>query len=802
MGDASALPAREASTLRTTSSPVWHFSGAAFFRAPEQRSIYSRDVATSARPSKDDKESRTSPPQSPLSIPPYRRVTHRSTGRPVTLDKPWLAAPPAHGILKRKGLVGIVSATGPAPPTCGEPTPHGGARAGRGGPSAGPLSAKESIHLSNSSKETRHVAFDESVIKHLDASASRRGYDHRRPGALPGKAKLETAMLSSCAASGFGVGKPPIGTTESLGNANADSWGADSEWFNEEFGAQLTPAAVTADSATATPAPPSAAVTSESAPLSTCAPMRPLKSLPPLSLASLSTSTVMPAATFTAARSTTRQLRMPSRERGEPETRDRQALATPTPSASTRAPHSPRVVKNAYLDSVLSGATPPASNGCVSIDDASSDDGRGLSPVLVYESVSLNTSTRSSSSNVVASSRSSNNVSPALPLSVAALRCRSSPEVPSLATAEALLDGSGASEPNRGSSHPRLSSPSVYLGSLEPSLAEVAGSGQSGVSAGQEATPTPPQTVSLLANSKDLESPTLGAMKLSAGERRLLEAVMLAHERKPLADRDAAPSVMPRSTHTDPSRMIAVETPSRTFSNSAGGDLTSTSVFLSRAARDHERGLRGRTQAQGNPYAQVLPAEARPFLDLRAPSRSSTTPRHSRFSGPAAETGVDSAGSSTQARVAGAQLTSRGISAAPVTAIAATRGIHGNLGSTPIASAETTSGELSPSFSSSAGSALTTAKGSDAQASRKAASAIAAPPALSSETPRGSTLTSCSGSRGVSIPAAMLARRRMDEWDEDEDESEPHIHVPEPTPRIPVGKSSGDAQRRRCGDGR
>ncbi|KAG5473543.1 hypothetical protein LSCM4_03612 [Leishmania orientalis] len=793
-------PAREVPSFHTSSSPLLHPSGAEFSRHP-------RDVAAPARPTKEnekDKGSCISPPQSPFRSPAHRRATHRNIDGPAALDKPWLAAPPAHGILKRRGRMNntrvapsAVSVTGPSSSARCVRASSGAPKAGAGDPNARPFSNLESMRLPKSSKQARHVAFDEAAIKHLDASASNLGYNHSLPGTRPENVEWGTAMPPSYAASDFGGGRPPTDTAGSTGKANAVSWGADSEWFNEEFGAQLTPAAATAVSATATLTPLSAAVTSDTAPFSSSdLTTRSSQGLLPFS------STPMPATTSTAARVTTRQLCMPDREQGEHEAGDSQALCTSASSAPFRRLHSTRVTMNTYPAGVLSGATIPAGSSSVSTSEASSDDGSGLSPVLTYENASFDKSAHTGNNNVVASSRSSNTVSSALPLSAADLRRRSPPEAPSLATSVAQPDSGQASGRRRGSNHRRLLSPSVYPSHLEASLTDLASSAQSARSGEQEAAPVPPQTHILAPNSSDRESPTIGAMKLSAGERRLLQAVMQVNERKRLADPNDAPSVTLSRMNTSPSPIVTVETPSRTLGNSAGGNLSSTSIFLSRAAADDEGALWGTTQVQGDPHTKVLSAEARQFLDAGAPSLSCTTPSRSRVSRAAAEDGAGSADSSMRTRDFGAQLSSRVISAASPTPIAAASGMHGNPESNTIASAETTSGGVVPSSSHSSRPMLPAAKGSDAQASWRDATATAASPALSSETLRSSTLTSRPHSHGVNMSAAQQAHRQLEDEDEDEDESEPHIQVPEPTPRIPAGKLKGEAQRRRCGNDR
>ncbi|KAG5474113.1 hypothetical protein CUR178_04224 [Leishmania enriettii] len=784
-------PAREAPSFHTSYSSILHPSGAEFLSHP-------RDVAAPARPTKENEKeegSCMSPPQLPFRSPAHRCATHRNIDGPAALDKPWLTAPPAHGILKRRGRMNstraapsAVSVTGPSSSARCVRTSSGALKAGAGGPDARPFSSLESMRPPKSSKQARHVAFDEAAIKHLDASASNLGYNHSRPGTRPENVQRGTAMPPSYAASDVGGGRPPTDTAGSIGKANADSWGADSEWFNEEFGAQLTPAAATAVSATASLTPLSVAVTSESAPfsssdLTTCSSQGSL----PFS------STPMPAATSTAARVTTRQLGMPDGEQGQHEAGDCQALCTSASSAPFGRFRSTRV---------LLGAIISAGSSSVSTSEASGDEGSGLSPVLTYGDASFDTSAHSGYNSVVTSSRSSNTVSSALPLSAADLRRRSPPEAPSLATSVAPPDSGQASGSRRGSNHRRLLSSSVYPSRLEASLTDSAGSGQRAQSGEQEAAPVPPQTRILAPDSSDRESPTIGAMKLSAGERRLLQAVMQVNERKRLADPNDAPSVTLSRMNTSSSPIVRVETPSRTLGNSAGGNLSSTSVFLSRAATEDEGALWGTTQVQGDPHATVLSAEARQFLDVSAPSLSCTTPSRSRVSRAATEGGAGRADLSRRTRVVGAQLSSRVISTVLPTPIAAASDTHGNPESNTIASAETTSGGVVPSSSPSSRPMLPAAKGNDAQASRRDATATAASPALSTETLRSSTLMSRLHSHGVKMSAVQQAHRQLEDEDEDEDESEPHIHVPEPTPRIPVGKLEWEAQRRRCGDER
>lgn len=760
-------PARDVSYTHSISSPVLHPSGSASFAEAAPHPSRPRNFAASAAPSRKeegDNKGCASLPRSPSSTAAAGRATRYGTEGPAAVDKPWLAVTPAHGILKERGRMNsttrivssAVSSTGSTSSSHRAHTPSSVPKAVVSDSNARSLSDPESISVQESARQTRHVTFDEDAIEHLDASENQVVCGDSRLGRHPEKVVCGAAMLPSCTMRDFDIRQPSTTTAAFTRKENADSWDADSEWFNEEFGAQLTLVGATADSAKAAPSPSSAAAASESPPLPPAVLIkRPFRVSIPSSSASLSLSATTAATALTAVRGARRQLGMPGRKRGEYDSVGNcQSLGTPPSSSLSRTPRSTSAVMNTHHASVPSGSATPASGRSVTAGEASkltSDDGRDSSPVLAYERASFIGSTCSGNHSAVASSRPRNTVAPAPLLSVSDLRRRSPAASTPLATSAALSECSEASGSRRGGSHGRPSSPRVSLSDVEAALDKVAESGRSARSTKQESSPVSPRTRRVAANQHDGESPTLGAMKQSMAERRLLQAVMPLNERQRPTDRAAASSVVPSRTKISASPAVMVELPSGTVGSRAGGALSSNSAFTSSSNGHGVRALRGTAPALGNPHANVLLAEVSQF----SRARSTTT---------------------------------------PPTATAATSAVNGDRGSTTALRANSTSSALSPSPFPFAEPAVPKAGGLISQVSRKDDTVTAAPSALSSEARRSGTIISDLHNHQLSMPASQLAHPRLDDSDKDEDESKSHMQVPVPIPRTPPSKSSWATQ--------
>ncbi|AYU80664.1 hypothetical protein LdCL_290022800 [Leishmania donovani] len=795
-------PARDVSYTHSISSPVLHPSGSASFAEAAPHPSHPRNFAASAAASREGERDKgcASLPQSPSSTTAAGSATRYGTEGPATLDKPWLATSPVHSILKGRGRMNsttrivssAVSSTGSTSSSRRAQTPSSVPKAAISDSRARSLSNPESISVQESARQSRHVTFDEAAIKYLDASESHVVYDDNRLGRHPEKVECLTAMLSPCAVRDFDIRQTSTTTAAFTRKENADSWDADSEWFNEEFGAQLTLVGATADSAKAAPIPSSAAAASESPPLPSAVLIkRPFR----VSIPSSSATTAGTA--LTAARGARRQPGMPGRKRGEHDSVGNcKSLGTPPSSSLSRTPRSTSAVMNTDHPSAPFGSATPASSSSVTAGEASkptSDDVRDSSPVLAYEHASFIGSMHSGNHSALASSRPRNTVAPAPPLSVSDLRRRSPPASTPLATPATLSECSEASGSRRGGSHWRLSSPRISLSNVEAALDKVAESGRSVRSTEQEASPVSPRKRTVAVNQHDSESPTLGAMKQSMAERRLLQAVMQLNERQRPTDRAAASSVVPSRTKTSASPAVMVEMPSGTVGSRAGGALSSNSVSTFSSDGRGVRALRGTAPALGSPHANVLSAEVRQFLDAGAASLSSTTSRRSRASHPAA---VDEAGiaySSARTQAFGAQLSSARSTTTPPAATAATSAVNGNRGSANVLRANSTSKVLSPSPFPFAEPAVPKAGGRGSQVPRKDDTVTAAPSALSSEARRSGTIISHLHNQ-LSMPASQPAHPQLDDGDKDEDESEPHIQVPVPIPRTPPSKSSWTAQ--------
>ncbi|CBZ23868.1 hypothetical protein, unknown function [Leishmania mexicana MHOM/GT/2001/U1103] len=800
-----ASPARDVSYTHSISSPVLHPSVSVSFAEAASHLGHPRNFVASAAPTRDgdsDNKSCPSLPPSPSSTTAVGSATRYDTEGPAALDKPWLGVTPVHGILKGRGRMNsttrvassAVSSTGCTSSSHRAHTLSSVPKAVVRDPSARSLSNPETISVQESARQARHVTFDEAAIKYLDAYESH-VYDDSRLGRHLENVECGTPMLLSCAVRDFRRCQPPTTTEACMRKENADNWDADSEWFNEEFGAQLTLTGATADSAKAAPTQSSSAAARESPPLQSAVLIkRPSRVLISSSSALLSSSANTAATAATAARGATRQLGKPGRMRDEYDSVGScQSLGTPRSSFPSRTPRGTSTVMNTHHASAPFGAPTAASSSTVTAGEASeptSDDGRDSSPVLAYENASFIASTRSVNHSVVVSSLSRSTVAPAPPLSVSDLRRRS----PAASTSLSPSECSGASGSRRGSSHRRLSSPRVSLSNVEAALDKVAESEQGARSTKQEISPVPPRTQAVAANQHDGESPTLGAMRLSMAERRLLQAVIQSNERKHPTDRAATSSVVPSRTTTGASPALMAEMPSGTLSSGAGGALSSNSVSTSSLAGGGVRALRETTPALGNPHANVLSAEVREFLDASAPSLSSITSRRSRANQPASVDEAGSAYSSARTQVFHAQLSSTCSTATPPAATAATSAVNGNPGSTTVLRANSISSALSPSLFPSAEPAVSKAGGNGSQMSRKDDTVIAAPSALSSEARRSRTITSHLHNHRLGMPALQLAHPRSGDGDKDEDESEPHIQVPVPLPRTPPSKSSWAAQ--------
>ncbi|CAJ1030905.1 hypothetical protein Q4I32_005681 [Leishmania shawi] len=699
---------------------------------------------------------------------------------------------------------GSISVAKPPASSCRMHTPSGSPKADVADSSAGSLSNQESVGAHESARRTRHVTFDEASIGYLGTYGSHRVHEESRPRVPPENVVCGTAMLSSCAANDGGGCQPLAATAASVGKPNADSWGADSEWFNKVFGAQLTPVTATAHSATAVSTSSLAAAASEPPPLpSSTLIVRPSRvSLSSFS-ASLPLSSTVSELADTAARGTTRRLGTAGPNRGKYTISSSQSFGASAPITRSRTFQSTRVGMSAHLARDSAGAATPVSSN-MSVGETSqptSDGGRYSSPLLTYGHAFFATATRLGNNSVVAPSCSPSAILPPPPLSVRDLRRRSPATPPSLAAFAAVAGCSGADGPCGSSSHRRLSSPSVSFSNIQASLAEVTESGQGTESIKQEASLVPPRTQTLATDQRDDESPTLRAMKLSVGERRLLEAVMTVNVRKRRIAPEIVPFVAPR-TNTSASPMSATETPNSKLSSDADGGLNSIPISTSSSTGRAVRALRETTRSMDDPPAKVLSRDVRQSIDVGAPLSSPTASLCSRVSHSAAVDEESSADSSVRTGVFSAQLSSRCSTTALPTTVSATSGMNGNPRSTTVPSADSLSSALSSSLYPSPGQRLSAVRRSGSQTSWKDDTVTAAPSALLSETRRPGAFTPRSHSHRGRMSASQLVHCQSDGCDRDEDESEPHIQVPVPTPRTSAGTSNWAAPRRRSGDRR
>ncbi|KAK7200086.1 hypothetical protein NESM_000058200 [Novymonas esmeraldas] len=547
-------------------------------------------------------------------------------GRPradlSSAEKPWLAAPPARGILKHGRHPSSKRPSTPRAPASARrsatPTTAVAGRAAAASVASSHTTAAGATH--GPGRRPRHVTFNEAEIDYVEAAAAATSHAADDEGPVVGRRhNTGWAAATFCdTLAGYVEQRRQqlTGATALVEKDGADSWGADSEWFNEEFGAHLTPHAPRPTVEQAEP--------SEGTRLSTSTVIRrpPRMSLPP-------SSSAPPRLGGTRGR----------RRDVSGAADDYVTLGASVSSARSRTPQSARVCMNEHLVSVLSttvaaAAVSSSSSSSItkrssrdgSADDAgeqTSEDGRGSSPVLAYDHTPSAALPRSSAvANL--SLRSPNSLAapppPPPPLSVNDLR-RRSPVAP-------RPDMHGQGGPDHGDSHPRLMSPSVSLSNIEASLAaEVA------TDAGRQSTrladrcepvaqPQPTATPPLAAAAVNRESPTASATQLSASERRLLRAVMQVSARNHRAT--ATTSAAWSRTGACVSPAITVETPCSTVSSSAGsGRVNSTSTSTLSSLGGSARLLRGGGRGGGAPRVQVLSADVRHFLNGGAPVASS-----------------------------------------------------------------------------------------------------------------------------------------------------------------------------------
>jgi hypothetical protein len=473
-------------------------------------------------------------------------------------EKPWLSVPRGHGILKRRhspllraGAITISST----------PTAKGRSLSATAPPAPPSPSTGSSVsHL----RLSRHVHFDEANIQYLDASASHVIYSDSQLGVRLNSLEWGAVMMSPEARQGCsGARRADSGTTVSMGMAKPSAWGADSEWFNAEFGEQMEPHADHSDLSS----PALLQGSSQSVPsTSWLAPDN--RHHPPISQASAAAHADSNDGANTGAAAhavpppTTKRSKAHSKAAAGKKTCRKKDKQEPRLRPSTPT------VRLQHQDANLTVATAVEENEA---------EARGSSPVLVYERDPLNTtagphqplwvssSTSAGAAAVLPSSEwglnslnrtaplsthsANDDFVPAPPLSVGALRHRLSTSLSSAQTSTSTLPTPqlGTTNATKTSGcRPRLTSPGVSFTNVHFTTLNM-DDDFTGVKAGDAAqkkgssvdrkAPAPPppprlQSTSLTnaaeEGSNDLsESPSIAsALQLSETERRLLRAVM------------------------------------------------------------------------------------------------------------------------------------------------------------------------------------------------------------------------------------------------------------------------------------
>ncbi|KPI90690.1 hypothetical protein ABL78_0126 [Leptomonas seymouri] len=474
---------------------------------------------------------------------------------PASADKPWLSKP-GGGILKRRRALRL--RTGPMT-AASTPT----AMKLSLGTTAPSLTSNGATTSRSSSVQhlrlSRHVRFDEAKNEYLEASPCHSSCSDSPLYAQLGNEEWDSVMLSSSKEPVYdGEQQADTGTVLPTGKTKPSAWGADSEWFNAEFGAQMEPHAHHSD---LSPSKLHAAIIG--------IPGAAASELSPSSLLNVSTPHCGPASPSTPIHHT---LHTPTSAHGGHSKRQSfsasGARQRKSPLSTTTNGKS-----NCSKDEQpqLRPPTPPGPpHNSNNATEAASKEGegetRGSSPVLVYERDpndmeadpqspllmpqwglnSLTHTTPPTAASLPAAYRANDALVPAPPLSVGALRQRSSLAKASPSTSPSPRRVIWGSCCRSSGSHQRLSSPGVSFGNVDfrslsigDDFDPLGGVERKGFFSAT-APPLPRlQASGLLAipvTKKDVEgsdaseSSSSSVLQLSDAERRLLRAVMHTNE--------------------------------------------------------------------------------------------------------------------------------------------------------------------------------------------------------------------------------------------------------------------------------
>ena len=556
----------------------------------------------------------------------------------ASTEKPWLAKPEGRGILKRSSSAQRHSdaVIVPSPPAA---VAHSLSAAVPSSPPplssvGGPMSPLPST-IVHARRFSRHVHFDEANIQSLDASARRVIHNDSDLGVNLSNVEWGTVVVSPTTAHSYnGARRPDTGTTVSMGKAKTSAWGADSEWFNTEFGAQLEPHADHFDlsSSTLTSATLGVADSSTSmVPTSWLLPSVP--SAP--SGGSDALNSDVAAADAAESKQPKPRSKTSMRRKGSCRTQRQQLSHLPLRQGQLPPPTPPVQVHHHHHDAVVLTVAKERTNNENRDDD---EEARGSSPVLTYDHDPLNSTAVPASSTLppwafnslgrtappttgASSICSSNNAFvPAPPLSVSALRSRA-------LSAQSSPSSSHSPQGMLNGSRPRHSSPGVSFTSADFSDLNIDddfhktdegvkaaapaaddhdndSSAKTDLSATAPPKPAPVPSAALVEDdsAESSESPSASALQLSEEERRLLRAVM--HVNQP-------------PHHPAQARSVATATGKHDASESSGGRNGSSSSPATRSSGDGggTGALRASVRSLGDPRSELLSSGIRRFLD-------------------------------------------------------------------------------------------------------------------------------------------------------------------------------------------
>lgn len=738
-------------------------------------------------------------------------------------DKPWLQQPEGRGILKRRtslrprhGTILIASTpTGKGP---ARDASHSLATSlAPGGPAA--------VHVTKlqSPRAIRHVRFDEANIEYLAASASHVIHCDSQLGVQLDNVEWGAVMMSPSTAQAYSSSRrADSGTAVSLGKAKPSAWGADSEWFNSEFEAQLEPHADHSDlsSPAITPAVLGAPDASTSL------------------LSTASSSSPQPTTSPGASVRGKARVRRASSGRQRHEQSAGRRDGGPTPLSSTAG------VCGATFPVPRRGSlTAPAPAAAAATAEGVEGGPHVSSPVLAYERAPLLATTRplATSSPPSWAAHTLNPVSPrtasandayvpAPPLSVGALRHRSPAAAAPSSPQSSLGDSRGRSTGSR----PRLSSPGVSFAQVDLASLQIdddgddrdvrdagvdpngaAGTTRSCGAARLRKSPAdraPAAAASAAGAEEDSnrsgdvgEVPSASVLELSETERRLLRAVMHVNQRpsRPVISPDSPPR------------------PAAANGSAAGSD---------------NRALRASVRTLGDPRAEVLSSGIRNFLGgprptgegergrAVSPSPAATPPATSssaswggggsrlsdstgRIRLASTQLGLSAAGGGSDAVAGGPSPTSTVIttplsmnSVESPSKVCATRG--GGSGGTDSSGVP---GSLSQTTGATRGSSCDGFRVPAALATRRVRRME---PGTGGEVVDGGALVQEQQPLAQTVqpppprrPPALRQRNakpvpRSDEKDDDSDDAEPHLRAPVPTPRSAAASAAASTRRK------